>query len=1052
MRSKFVFLFLTCCFILTPVFLWAQEGITVSGKVTDNNGDPLPGANVLIQLTNLGTAADINGEYKFMVPAKAVKGQEVKLEARFIGYRTRVEKVVLTPGVDVNQDFTLPVDILDMDAIVVTGVMEETPKTKLAFTVSRVNEEQIQMAPSVNPMSSLKGKVAGAKVVQGEGTPGTGVSINLRGATSIQKTSTPLIVVDGTILGANQIDLDALDIESMEVVKGAAAASIWGARAANGIIQIKTKRGSGLALDKTRITLRSEVGVNQLPAKSQDYVSQHHEFKVNASGQFVDDDGNVVEFGDAVLDDDAGFTFQDNVFPGQLYDHMGLFFDPGTFNRNSASVSHNSGTTNYRISFGNIKEPGVVTGQKGYRRNNLRLNFDHRINSNFDLSFTGYYSSSTRDDPQTEAPNPLYGLMFINPNANLLENNEDGTPYKVQPDPRTLEENPLYAINNAEISADRQRIQGSLSLRYSPWSWLNIAGDFSFDRSDRLRQEFYFKGFKTIDGGKNLGEFEKSESHDEAINASITATITKQFGDLTSRTQLRYLLEDTEFSQTFAQGQDLTVNDVRDLGVVQGDKSINSAFQEVRSAGYYLVSGIDYRDKYIADILVRRDGSSLFGPEERWNTYFRFSGAYRLSQEPWWFTDKINEFKLRYSVGTAGGRPSFADQYEVFSVSGGSVTKGNLGNKELKPEFATEHEFGMEMTFLDRFGLELVYARTTVKDQLLEVPLAGYYGFSEQWQNAGTVENNTIEASLHASLLTSRNMSWSAGLVFDRTHQKITEFNLPAFRYGPQSAFYNRKGEVLGSMYGKLWMTSKDELAIHDEGIHANSMDQFDVNDDGLLVPVGSGNSYKSGLWGTTVTIDGVDYDWGMPLEFVDFDENGNKTTFHKIGDVVPDFNLGLSSTFRWKGFNAYVLFDAEVGGEIYNNTRQWAYRELRHKDVDQFGKADELKKPINYYAALYAVNAINSWYVEDGTYVKLRELNLSYAFNQTQLSSIFGSFIGNSLNRISIGVIGRNLLTFTDYSGFDPEVGEDNATQIRFDGFDYPNYRTFTGYIEVEF
>ncbi|MFQ5750703.1 MAG: SusC/RagA family TonB-linked outer membrane protein, partial [bacterium] len=860
-----------------------------------------------------------------------------------------------------------------------------------------------------------------------------------------------------TILGANQTDLDALDIESMEVVKGAAAASIWGARAANGIIQIKTKRGSNLAMNRTRITLTSELGWNQLSLKSKDYISQHHEFKVNANGEFVDNDGNVVDFGDAVLDkEESGQTFQDNVFPGKLYDNIALFFDPGTYNRNSASISHNSGSTNYRISFGNLKEAGVVMGQEGYRRNNLRLNFDHKINRNFDFSFTGYYSSSKRDDPDdpnySNSPNPFYGMMFINPNSNLLAPNDDGTPYILQPDPRTLEENPLYAINNAEISFKRQRIQGSLNLRYSPWNWINVSGDFSFDRSDRLREEYYFKGFKTIDGGLNTGRMDKSNSYDEAINASITATITKRFGDLTSRTQLRYLLEDTEYNNTYASGQDLAVNDVRDLGVIQGEKTINSTLEKVLSAGYYFTTGMDFRDKYIADFLVRRDGSSLFGPDDRWNTYFRVSGAYRLSQESWWFTDKINEFKIRYSLGTAGGRPSFTDQYETFSVSSGTVSKGNLGNKKLKPEFATEQEFGVNMTLLDRFGVELVYAKTKVKDQLLQVPLAGYYGFGNQWRNAGTLETNTLEASINSSILRSHDMSWSANLVFDRSRQKITEFDLPAFRYGPGNAFYKRNGEVFGSMYGVKWMTNFNELNTHDEGIHANSSDLFDVNDDGLLVPVGAGNTYQSGLWGTEVVIDGETYDWGMPIEYIDFDDKGNITTFHKIGDVVPDFNVGLSTTFRWKGFTTYLLFDAEVGGEIYNNTRQWAYRELRHKDVDQFGKPEKLKKPIDYYAKLYNVNAINSWFVEEGTYLKMRELNVSYAFDRSLLSSLFGDFIGRSLNRLSIGLRGRNLLTWTDYSGFDPEVGQGNATQLRYDGFRYPNYRTFTGYVEIEF
>lgn len=1056
MHNKSPFILLILAFCIAPVAAFSQQGAVITGKVTSMDGEILPGANVYVEGLNVGSATDENGEYRFNISRSTIsnqQGKEVKLIARYIGYRSKVEKITLQPGT-IKKDFSLAEDVLDMEAIVVTGVLGETPKEKLAFTVAKVGEEKMQLAPSVNPMSGLKGKVAGAHVVQGRGTPGTGVSVNLRGSTSITKTSSPLFVVDGVILGANQVDIDALDIESMEVVKGAAAASIWGARAANGIITIRTKRGSNLAMNQTHLTIRSEIGLNQIPLKQ--LSSQHHEFKIQ-NGQFIDDDGNPIDFGDAVLDDDEyGVAFQDHEFPGKLYDHLDMFFDPGTFYRNSASLSHNSGNTNYRLSFGALKEPGVVMGQKGYRRQNLRLNFDHYISPQFRFNFTGYYSTSKRDDPfdpgASNQPNPFYGLMFLNPNVNLLEPNDDGTPFKIQPDPRTLEENPLYAINNAEITFNRQRIQSSLTAHWSPWTWVDLEGNFSFDRSDRARQEYYFRGFKTIDGGLQTGRMDKVESYDQAINASLTATITRAFGDLTTRTQLRYLIEDDEFDEVFVSGQDLTVNDVRDLSVVQGDKTINSASSKIRSAGYYFITGIDYRDKYIADFMVRRDGSSLFGPKERWNTYFRVSAAYRMAQESWWFTDKINEFKLRYSLGTAGGRPSFADQYETFTVSSGQVSKGNLGNKKLKPEFATEQEFGLNIAFFDRIGLEIVYAKSVIEDQLLNVPLAGYYGFSNQWQNAGTLENNTWEATLDASILRTRDMSWSAGVTFDHTQQKITEFDRPAYRVGPGNAFYNRKGEVFGSMYGHLWMTDPGMLDRHNGGIHANSKDQFAVNDDGLLVPVGAGNSYKDGfrkhLWGTKVEIDGVTYDWGMPIVFI----NEDGSNFNKIGDVVPDFNLGFNTTFKWKNFSAYVLFDAEVGGDIYNNTRQWAYRELRHIDVDQAGKPQDLKKPIDYYAALYDVNATSSWFVEEGTYLKLRELNLSYRFNRLQLTEILGGFLGSALNQLTVGVIGRNLVTWTDYSGFDPEVGQSDATLYRYDGFRYPNYRTFTGYIEIQF
>jgi hypothetical protein len=175
-----------------------------------------------------------------------------------------------------------------------------------------------------------------------------------------------------------------------------------------------------------------------------------------------------------------------------------------------------------------------------------------------------------------------------------------------------------------------------------------------------------------------------------------------------------------------------------------------------------------------------------------------------------------------------------------------------------------------------------------------------------------------------------------------------------------------------------------------------------------------------------------------------------------QIGDVLPDYNVGLSTNFRWKGLTAYMLWNTQVGGDVYNFTKQWAYRDGRHSDQDQTGKSDALKKPAEYYERLYDATGTNSHFIEEGTYLKLRELSLGYTFNQQQLQRVFG----NSLYQISLSVIGRNLVTFTDYTGWDPDVGSTtrnnstggDATLYRVDNFDYPKYRTFTGKLEIQF
>jgi hypothetical protein len=232
------------------------------------------------------------------------------------------------------------------------------------------------------------------------------------------------------------------------------------------------------------------------------------------------------------------------------------------------------------------------------------------------------------------------------------------------------------------------------------------------------------------------------------------------------------------------------------------------------------------------------------------------------------------------------------------------------------------------------------------------------------------------------------------------------------------------------------------------------------VNDDGLLVPVGEGNSYTEGqsksLWGSSVTIGGEDFTWGIPVMSWGVDTSTvaglttiDTTQFLAMGSSMPDFNVGYGNTVRFKGFSLYALFDAQVGGDIYNGTRQWQHRESTNFQVDQLGKEEGNKKPLKYYQTLYNVNENSSYFVESATYVKFRELSLQYTFNRGQLENVLGGLF----KRISIQVIGRNLLTWSDYLGFDPEVSQSSTGAVyRVDDFDYPNYRTITGAIELEF
>jgi len=339
------------------------------------------------------------------------------------------------------------------------------------------------------------------------------------------------------------------------------------------------------------------------------------------------------------------------------------------------------------------------------------------------------------------------------------------------------------------------------------------------------------------------------------------------------------------------------------------------------------------------------------------------------------------------------------------------------------------------MIAFDRYSLQLSYSHNRIEDQLVPVPLSAAYGFTSQWQNAGTVEGNTWEATLEAQLVRRSDLHWRVGLVFDRSRHRITEYDRSCYRLNTVS--YRCVGEPLGVMYGYQYLNSLDQLP----AAHAASRDSFQVNDDGILVAVGAG-SYRDMRWGQTVTVDGVSYGWGMPI--TQRDTSGNLAVV-RIGNSNPKFHFAVSSDVRWGSFTLYGLLDVQVGGQVYNRTKQRMYQWNRSADEDQAGKPDSLKKPVDYYFNIYNGNNVNSWFVEPGGFLKLRELTLRYDMPARAL----GRLRAIGVRGLSVSLIGRNLWTSTDYSGYDPEVG---SATLRLDDFVYPRFRTVTGSVTIEY
>jgi len=1001
---------------------------SVSGRVTDSAvGFPVSGVTIAITGTNLSAVSNDDGRYNF----PAVPPGTYTLEARRLGYApiTRVG-IVVTDGQPTRVDFTVQAAALHLQETVVTGVVDPTAGTKVPFTVGRVTKEDIPV-PAMNAIGDIQGKIAGVAMV-GPTQPGSDVSIQLRTPTSINKSNAPLIVVDGVILSSGTADLNSLDIESIEVVKGAAGASLYGSRAAAGVIQIRTSRGNALASGQTQFTFRSEAGTSSLGHEVP--WAENHFYLTNANGDYVNAAGAVVSRNLRVARP-AASRFQDQPYIVPTYDPVKQFFNPGTLLTNSFTVAQNGDKTNFLTTLSSQRQDGVVLRHGGYTRTDVRLNLDHRPRDDVQLSVSGYHSRSDREELLGD---PFYNLINIAPDINLLTPDPDGTRFAFQPDPQGVNANPLYILETDKATTQRTRTLGSVALRYTPKSWLTADAHASYDRSDQNGSDFTDRGLKTPTAPTGSpGVLALTNQYTSAVNADASVSVLQQFGAFTARSTFRAVVEDQKTEADTASGTNFAVGGVPRLDAALSRNSA-SAETDFGSEGYFFTGGLDYDSRLIFDGLIRRDASSLFGPGEQWHTYYRASAAWRLAQEPWWRWQRVNEFKLRVSQGTAGTRPDFSNQYETYTISSnGVLAKNALGNRFLKPETAKETEVGLDIIVDNKFSLQLSRAATRTTDELVQIPLPGAVGFQTQWQNAGTVVGNTLEATFEAELFRRGTTTWKLGIVADRSRNHIAEFNRSCVRTANIS--YRCTGEDLTTMYGLSFAHSPGQLP----ATQANAQGVFEVNDDGLLVAVGQGSHYSDpGKWGTTVVSNGVTYQWGMPI--LRLDSTGQQAVV-RIGSGNPRLHYGVSNNIGWKGFQFYGLLDTQMGGNIYNATNQRMYQYQRSGDVDQVGKADAVKKPIDYYSLLYNGNNVVDWFVEPGGFVKLREVSVQYKIPVRLLARI----PTNRVTGATVSVVGRNLMTWTRYQGYDPEVG---TVSNRFGGFDYPQYRTFTAVLQLQF
>ena len=1008
---------LTCVSLMLLASVAFAQDRTVSGKVTgSDDGLPLPQVTILIKGTTNGTATDLDGNYNLSVPSGAT------LVFRYLGYVT--QEIAVGNQSVINVPMTP--DATSLGEVVVTGVAAATPAKKLPFTVSSVNEKVFKQAPATDVGSALAGKIAGVRV-QPSNVPGGGPAIQIRGNTSLARGSSPLIVLDGVFIEGSLGDINLQDVESFEVLKGASAATLYGSRAANGVIAITTKRGKTLDVGTTQIYVRTEVGQqNSYNSRSPEKAVNHPFIIDPATGDFqLDNTGTAV-------DDPSGIS--DGEFPSYR-DHIEDFFEGSTFLTQYARLSTRGQSGNLVISAEYQDQTGGIALHDGNQRYNVSANADQYLGDKVTLSTSMKFIYDQTDN----RPRNIRTLTMMDPSADLFApNEEDGSPYNYNANrfSPTSEFNPFYQLANNRSEQTRRRFIGNVSVNYEIVDGLSLMGQFGLDTWMDKTRNFQDIGYLANQGVPGVGSLGRSFDDYQAINTSIRMTYAKKIGDWNIRSNAFFLYEDRGGTGFNISGTNLGIPGFDDIDNVTLSPNDGLPYlggnsfveNQIVSNSFSFSIGGDYLDKYLFDVVVRRDGSSLFGEDNRWNTFARFSGGWRFTEDL--DLPGIQEGKINASWGQAGTLPNFQDRFEIASVTNGNINNpANLPNPLIGPGITDEIEIGLNLEFLDKFTFASSYSVQENRDQILSVPLSAATGRSSQVQNAGTLETNTIEFTLGYTAIQSNDMNLDFNIIWDRTRQEITEFDRPRFPTG-QNIW--DVGNSPTTMFGRKIARSISDLTVLDDGTVANvggglTPGDFKINRDGIVIV--AANEFTAQEAAVYIT-----------------DETGVQVDDFQIGDAQPDFNMAAQTNFNYKGFSVFMSWEFQSGGDTYYQGGQWLARDRLHPMFSQGQFPDGQRQFNNYLLTIYNVNRSTDFWVEDATHLRLRELSVGYDLGSAQLAKIG---LDNVFKNVRLSMIGRNLLLFSKYPGYDPATGGFNS---RVDNFNYPLVRTFTGSVALTF
>ena len=1034
-------------FLLFSSALAQAQQATIAGVVKDPKGEPMAGVSIAVKGTNTGTTSDAGGQFN----VTASSGD--KLVFSFIGYKTQE----ITVGNQTSITVSLEEDVAALSELVVIGY-GSVKKTDVTTSISSIGQKDLKTLPVAGIDQAIQGRLSGVTVTTNGGQPGGGVSVRVRGITSVNGNE-PLYVIDGVpfqnpinsletnFLGGGSgqtaqsvlATLNPADIETIDVLKDASAQAIYGSRAANGVVLITTKRGKA---GEGKITYDGFYGVKRIPKK----------LPVMNLREFAEYQNETVAEINAVTGGNQLPTpeFANPSLLGKGTDWQDEIYQTGAVSSHQLAFSGGQDKTTYYFSGGYYSEQGTLI-ETNFERYSLRANINHEIKKWLNVGFSTNLVRSNQKIGLSDGFDAVTSTVLYNSPASPVKDvygNYVGQT-TIGTTPFGNANNPAALAHYRDVRTVTSRAFGAvfaeinflkgLTLRNEVNYDFNLANDKAFQpliRNDSTDQ--------TIVGPSRLRE-QRTNSLYWALKNYLNYNVS--FGKHSIYATLGHEAQASRYDYINANRTGLILNlpslnagdsENQGIGAGAGEWSMESYFARVNYS---------YDNRYAISASIRRDGSSAFGPNSRWGTFPGVSASWTVTNEGFAKDLPVVDYlKVRIGAGVVGNQEvgranAYTSNINLIAISpfGPGSMPDNVANPDLSWESVVTYNGGIDATLINKLDLTVDVYKKVTTDMLLPTQLGLYSGLGTNWDdiktpiaNDGQITNTGIDISLSGTHAILPDLIWRSSLVFSRYKNKLDFLNTKdaAIRgdfdeYGARVLVaLSRQGYPVGAFYGYVT-----------DGLF-KTMEQLNEGTD----------------WGLDVKPDGQ---WLGDIRYKDLNDDGviDDKDVKKIGNPNPKFTLGWTNGFSYKGFDLSIFLYASYGGDIFNYSRLQT-EGMRNQYNNQLRTVKDRYTPDNTNTSMPRYNQwhennvrVSDRYVEDGSYLRIQNVTLGYTIPKALLSKI-------KVNSFRVYVSGQNLKTFTSYSGYDPELGAINnrATFMNIDNGRYPVPKTFTVGASIEF